>query len=61
MLSSWLGGLISSITVADSLKDIFLLILTQLVPLILFVVAVFRGKCDTLVATDIFGAFYRNA
>ena len=59
--SSRLGGLIPSIYVSACLKDIVLLVLTQLVPLILVIVAVFRGKCDTLVTTFIVSAWLCNA
>ena len=60
-LFSKLGGLLLSISVSARLKYLVLLIITQIVPLIWVIVAVFGGKCDTLVTTNIFGAWCRDA
>ena len=60
VVSSWLGGLLLSIFVSARLKDVVLVTITYCIPLIWVIVAVFRGKCNTLVISDIVCAFFRN-
>ena len=60
-LSSWLGGLLSSIYVAEFLKELVLLIIDQRLPIIWVIVAILRGKCDTFGTTGIVGDCYRNS